>query len=506
MKEHNNIRYRATNVLKKSLGLIVLLLTASCSNFLDESPVSNSSDADYWSNEAEGNSAVAGCYALLRKGLNSGLAHFCHGDLPTDEFNFDRTLQGEDFNSVQQAKWGISVPSTSTSRVMMRLRRFDYFYSAINQANLCIKNIPRIPKDEYQNYQATFNQFMGEAYFVRAFSYFYMARIWGDVPIVLDDTPEETDLANYERSPQADVLKKAIEDANTAKSYLEWDYANEDDYAVRANKGAVLALLAHIYAWQGNYEKCETAADELLDKGFYEYVSRDKYLDIFEGQSSEGIFEISQNSETEAVAATSYSGLASFLLKSPYLTTQLNNTLWPLDTLTLRQTLFTDRENDLRAINGFGLIESSDPVCIKYSKIVYTSDVSPLSLNNIIVFRLADIALLDAEAKAAREDYSGARTLLDQVRALANLDPSGATDEELFDAIIEERGRELYMEGHRFYDLVRLARHSAVYLFGDNKISAGEFAEGKYYWPIDPVLIENNPMFTQTTYWSSEME
>ncbi len=63
------------------------------------------------------------------------------------------------------------------------------------------------------------------------------------------------------------------------------------------------------------------------------------------------------------------------------------------------------------------------------------------------------------------------------------------------------------MEGHRFYDLVRLAKVKRVFKFGtsSNKISAAEFDAGKYYWPIDPVLIQSNSMFTQTPFWASSM-
>lgn len=508
MNTNSHKQYGMRYVLKRSLVLMMMCGLASCSNFLDEAPISNSSDGNDWNTEDEGNAAVAGCYSLLRQGMNNGLAHFSHGDLPTDEFSLDQSLGGEDYNSVQTVDWGISVPTTSTYRVMMRLRRFDYFYSAINQANLCLQHLPGIPKEEFEDYETTFNQFIGEAYFVRAFAYFYMARIWGDVPIVSDENPDETDLTNYSRDAEAEVVAKAIEDVTTAISYLPWDLTNTDDQAVRANKGAAMALLAHLYAWQGDYASCETTADAILNEGYYSYVSRNNYLNIFIGQSSEGIFEIAQNSDDEANSAVAYTGLGSYLLKTPYLTTQLDNSLWPLDATTLLSTFFTDADNDLRAINGFDFLDTSNPICIKYSNITYTSETSPLLLNNIIVFRLSDIALLSAEAKAAQQKYTAARTLLDEIRALANLGASGAEDDALFEEIIEERGRELFMEGHRFYDLVRLAKEKQVYLFGRdaNKISASEFAAGKYHWPLDPVLILNNHGYTQTPYWASKME
>jgi hypothetical protein len=334
-----------------------------------------------------------------------------------------------------------------------------------------------------------------------------MARVWGDVPIIDDNATDEVDLTDYARENEAKVLAKAIDDCETALGYLSWEYSNTDDRVVRANKGAVWALLAHIYAWQGDYESCENAAAMIMDEGYYSYVDRNNYLDLFEGQSTESIFEIAQNSETEANAASS-GGISNYLLRDDYLTTQEDVTLWPFDTLTLRQTLFND-PSDLRRVQGFWEFSDEYPVLLKYSNISYTSSDYALGLNNIVIFRLAGIALLQAEAQAAQGEYSLARATLNEIRDLSGLEQSDAFNDDLFEAIIDERGRELFMEGHRFYDLVRLAREKGIYKFGSSdseKITESEFQEGKYYWPIQPSIIETNPLLIQTGYWQSEME
>jgi hypothetical protein len=485
---------------------IISVFISSCSDFLEEEPISNVSDETFWNTEDDGNSAIAGCYAQLRKALNNGLAYYAHGDLATDVFSPEREISEKQFDYAQTGEWGVSVSSTETGAVMYRLRDFGKFYSTIRQANLCIANIPKIPEDEYSDYSKTFNQFMGEAYFIRAFSYFYMAHIWGDVPIIDDNMISEVDLTDYEREDEDKVLAKAIDDCETALTYLDWDYSKDENKAVRANKGVVWALLAHIYAWQGNYEACEKATKKITDKGYYSYVDRNDYLEIFEGQSNESIFEIAQNSRSEA--SNTDLNISGKLLRDDYLTIQEDKTLWPFDTLTVRQTLFYD-QNDLRRKNGFWEFSDEYPVLLKYSNITYTSSTYALGLNNIIVYRLAGIALLQAEAQAALGKYGEARITLNKIRALSGLDESSATNDKLFEAVIEERGRELFMEGHRFYDLVRLARKKGVYKFGSSdsdKITEKEFKQGKSYWPVQPSIIETNPLLTQTTYWQSEME
>jgi hypothetical protein len=486
----------------------VAIFLNSCSNYLDEQPISQPSNVTFWRNGDDANSAVAGGYAQLRKALNSGLSYYAHGDLGTDIFSTERELRSE-FTDIMKFKLGISVPVTDTWKPMYKVRDFSIFYSAIKQADLCLKHIPEIPKDEFTDYDVQYNQYMGEAYFIRAFSYFYMARVWGNVPIVDSSDPDVVDIKNYKREDVAKVLIKATEDCQLALKYLAWSYNNDTDKVVRANAGAAWALLAHIDAWSGNYAACEIAAGNVINSNFYSYIDRNKYLDIFNGQSTESIFEIAQNSENEAQAGNGQS-LTQYLLRGEYLKTRLNEkeTVWQFDLTTLKQTLFNDSK-DLRRTKGFAEFSSDWPILLKYSKVIYTSPTSPLSINNIVIFRLADIALLQAEAQAAQGKYAEARTTLNSIRTMAGLEESTATNDKLFEAVIEERGRELFMEGHRFYDLVRLAREKKVYKFGDsssNKITASQFERGKSYWPIQPTLLETNVLFTQTEYWKSEAQ
>jgi hypothetical protein len=166
---------------------------------------------------------------------------------------------------------------------------------------------------------------------------------------------------------------------------------------------------------------------------------------------------------------------------------------------------------DYRRKNGFAFWGSTDPITIKYSNILYTgpNNTSPISLNNIIVFRLADIKLLKAEALAATSSFGDARTILDEIRTLSNVSPYAGADDKLFEAVIEERGRELFLEGHRFYDLVRLAKKTGILKFNGSttivRMDDAQFQLGKYYWPVDPILVQINPLLSQTPYWSDKM-
>lgn len=472
---------------------------ASCKKFLDEKPISESTDLTFWKNEKDADQGVAAGYALLRKTLNKadGLAFFAYGDLPTDEY----TTGEWRYSDISNVNWSISVPGSETWDRMMQMRRYDTFYSAIDQANRCIKFIPTINDDKFTSAAAK-NNLIGEAYFLRAFNYFYMTRIWGDIPLVTESAVI-TDAVDLPRTKDTEVVAQCIKDVTMAISLLNWNYDNSNNRAVRANKGAAYALLAHIYAWKGDYTNCNIATDQLLNQGFYQYVDRGNYLDIFKGKSPEGIFEIAQSDENEG----NVNGVSYFTLKSPYLTTNTGNARFTINSATL-ENLYNKNANDKRFTNAFALTSTTDPICIKYSNITYVNGnnvITPVTHNNLIIFRLADIKLLKAEALAALNQYGPAKLVLNEVRQQAGLTGYEGTDANLFEAVIDERGRELFLEGHRFYDLVRLGKKAGIVKFGDNKISKSDFDQGKYYWPLDPALLQINKRLTQTPFWSSKM-
>ena len=506
--------------MKKYSFIIVISFTAlvsmlsSCKKYLDKRPIDAATDANFWNNETEANTAIAASYALLRASLSEkGMAYYYYGDYATDEFINNRP--DEDFASLGNIQWNTFIGATETFRGLIRMRSWDNFYRGIDQANRCIKYIPTIPTEKFTsaNKEAAKDALIAEAYFLRAFTYFYIARIWGDVPLVIETAEDAAKAENPARTPQKDVLDQCIKDLQVAIPKMIWAPAGPNR-AIRVSKGAAYALLAHIYAWRGEYDKVIAPADSVILRGGYTPVSKASTASInslYKGNSSEGIFEIAKNSNVEGASGTTdvvNGNFAAKTLKAPYLLTRTGNALMPLDVVTLNN-LFPD-SNDYRRRYGFDFWGTTDPINIKNSGpsiIVYTgaNNTVPLILNNIIIFRLADIQLLKAEAAAANGDATTARSILNTIRQQANAQLSTATDAQLFEAVIEERARELFMEGHRFYDLVRLGRKTGILKFNGSspvpRMTDAEFAAGKYYWPVDPLIITLNNKLIQTPFW-----
>lgn len=492
------------------LVLAVIVCSTACKKFLDQEPVSVVTDDTSWKTDDDANSQVAGCYSLIRSAFNSACSFYTYGDLPTDYWG---DVANASYKSIYQVDWAISVSYAAKEDPKLKLRVWTPFYASVQQSNRCINFISKMADDAFAGnsvaeQQARRNKYLAEARFCRAFNYFYMARVWGDVPL---DTSYQSDIAGITsdlRVDQESVLQCAISDLKYARQWLGYKDAASADRGVRADKGAAFTLLAHIYAWKGAYDSCRMACDSVIQLGGYSLVSGSNYSDIYKGQSAEGIFEIPQSTTAEAINASEIGSVSRFTLATPYLPNQATPD-WQINVNTLNQ-LYADT-TDQRFVKGFTYVSSGSNkfyYCIKYSNIstVIANNVTYyIQKNNIPVFRLADVYLLRAEAKAAAAapDYGAAIADLNIIRGRAGIKTLQTADiagrAALIDSVTAERGREMFLEGSRYYDLVRNERLTGVSKFPF--ITHADFLKGKYYWPVDPSLMTVNAGLKQTSYW-----
>ncbi|MEO8861922.1 MAG: RagB/SusD family nutrient uptake outer membrane protein [Ginsengibacter sp.] len=491
----------------------LIFFNTSCKKFLDQNPNSQATDQTTWKSDGDANASVAACYSLIRSAFNAAITYYTYGDLISDEFS---DIVGGDgaYSDIRNMNWGIAIPYANTYDPRLKLRLYTNFYTAIAQSNRCLHFINLMPASAFNGssadeQQASKNRYLGEAYFTRAFNYFYIARVWGDVPLVTEYSNDASSAPQLPRVPQKQVLAQAILDLQMSEKFLNWENPGSSDRVVRADKGSAFALMAHVYAWQGEYDSCNMACDSVINSGSYSLVSGNSYMDIYKGQSSEGIFEISQSSLSESMAANNVYAITGVTLTPPYLANGAVAPAWQINTGTT-SALYTDT-NDIRFKKAFVILTSgsSNPVeCIKYATIqnLNNNPAYQVATNNIIIFRLAGIMLLKAEALAAKAapDDEGALSLVNAVRARAGISPlSALSGNDLLQAISDERGRELFLEGHRFFDLIRLERLTHEQQLPN--ISQPEFDAGMYYWPVDPTLFITNKNLTQTPFWQSRM-
>ena len=132
----------------------------------------------------------------------------------------------------------------------------------------------------------------------------------------------------------------------------------------------------------------------------------------------------------------------------------------------------------------------------KYPGTVYADD--RYADNDLIIYRLADLYLLKAEAYAALDDVNNSKKYLDNVKLRAGIDAYAGdmAKTALEKEILDERGRELFFENKRWFDLVRFHKAGIIDVY--NYVPNLKGKTTPLFWPVNTTVLANNPDMTQT--------
>ena len=287
-------------------------------------------------------------------------------------------------------------------------------------------------------------QFEAEAKFVRAYAYFNLVRLYGDIPLVTSLTgPADTDLA-YTRVASDEVYELIQADLNTAISGLD------NTYRTRASKAGAQALLAKVELTLGNYGEARSLLESVVATGNYSLESN--FHDVFyDEDNSETIFSIgyetggidSQNFSAEwlnAVGRTSGVNYVTADVRTAFDTYGGNRTA-----VSFRQDESQATEYQVAKYFPNGELGPQ-----------YASDPTKAG-NDWIVLRYADVLLMHVESILAGSNATtdaAALASFQAVRDRAGL-PTAVT-EVTKDMLLNERRVELAFENHRLFDLMRM--------------------------------------------------
>ena len=482
-------------------GYIALLLASimtlsSCSKILDLEPHNSTFTEAYFTNESDANTAIAGAYALLRNILIADNTWHVYGDVPASEFLINGNYDSGNSNVALGLFTGLNVNGGS-------YWNWQKYYRLLQQVNLIIARVPGIDSTKFVD-PATRSHIIGEAYFLRAFTYFFMSRVWGGVPLKLTPDYDANAALNIPRSPADVVLAQCLADVSIAEKNMAFGYSDEGQRAVRANKGSAYALEAHIRAWKKDYAGAEAAANTVITQGGYQLVDSANYASVFIGKSAEGIFEINVNGgQNEGIAINGGGGGSAVTLMQPFIYGK-GYIQWPVSTIYVNNLYKTDSATDIRYRSFFYQPQSSNGQVIKYANITYADGSTkgdPRLNNNLNIFRLADIILLRAEALNKLGRDGEAVTLLNQVRKRAGVPDYNGIGDALATTILEERLRELFFEGQSYFDLVR---NDKLTLYNES-FSQDQYNKGGWLWPIDPNMFKDDYTLAQTPYWQGKL-
>ncbi len=490
--------------------LLVIGISASCNDILDQKPINTISQKLYWRNNNDAQLAVTSIYSILR----SSLEGLTKSDVPTSARNgawgdymiYGDSRSGDWVNPADNdSDWKNIIANNLRAFPTLRdLHNWRLFYRVIEQCNLVLENVPGISQDitEEQKKLA-----IAHAHFVRGFVYLYMVRIWGDVPLNL----KAENIEPLGRTDKDIVLRQAEEDLKLAEADLPEEYFSDGVQnrcltKTRGSKGAANAILAHVYMWLGEYQKAVDVIDKIEKSGVYRLLPVEDFRELFdEGCSDEGIFEIFYSFETGERIGYYGSSLTWYYVK-PFTSredgsfgipkSKILETFTDLNDKRIPEFFMSIGPPPLYEINPNPLANDENRIMFaKYQKApneTYDFD------HNIMLFRYGGILLLRAEASARLGNVDDALTHLNMIRERAGIQKYENTNQDaLISEILQERRRELTGESHRFYDL---ARNGLLHEF-TGFISEEDEENGAAFWPVADEAFLSNPYMTQNPFW-----
>ena len=456
----------------------MIIILASCeTNFLDRSPIIGITQDNYYQTEEDAIAAVNSAYAALQFELSpAGHFRWFWGDIMSD----DSEKGGSGDNDVFE----LLLLETFQGPVNTDMLESEWSacYEGIYRANTVLEYIPPMEISD-----ATKNQVVAEAKFIRAWFYYNLVTIFGDVPKV--DRLLSASEYNMTRSSKTEIWDLIVQDLTEAAAVLPLKNGYPASDLGRITKGAAQALLTKAYLWQENWSAAEATAQEIINSN--EYQLTPNYADIFTtgGENNmESVFEIQymnasggnwgKNNANEGTFTNVFQrprgAFEGYGFNIP--TQDFVDEFFAegFEDPRLSSTVF--REGDQMGDRGVFTKDATGMPHDFYPKKYFSSkgeeapfgDPNPNGGSNDRVIRYADVLLMHAEAAAKNGNEAAAKNSLNEVRARANASGSvtvpsiTASGQALIDAIYRERRIELGLEGHRFFDLVRTGRAASV--------------------------------------------
>lgn len=473
------------NIIKTATCLVLCVTLGSCN--LDFVPKSSLTGDSYWKSETDVESSVTAMYYSLSKSLAKG--YYDWGELRGGNWTGNQPNGPDQYDIITN-----NIKSTNSAALWTNL------YQTINRANLTIKYAPSVSM-----MPSSKSAYLAESYAVRALSYFYVVRVWGDAPLFLDPVEEYLAETVFKERISSDViLGQIVSDLETAEMYAQ-PVSNGTFSRSRVNIMTIYALMADVYAWMHEYDKVIEVVEKInslaKSKPYW------KLLTLSSGASQatfssqwRAIFSKFDRSQTldmldkERIFYLSYDELENGTNgNTSYFCVGVAKAM-PSD-----QLLSLYEPNDYRYAASYSS-GSTKRLTLKFWPDNATFGTGGVvSDSDLILYRMSDIVLLHAEALAAIGQFEKSVNELNKIRVRAGLREYSAqqflTPDELISAILKERTIELIGEGKYWFDLLRTGHAGDI---------GGVDDPNKYLFPVSKTHLDENDKLSQNPGYGTE--
>ncbi|RPD48772.1 RagB/SusD family nutrient uptake outer membrane protein [Paracnuella aquatica] len=469
-------------IIKLFTLLLVVTLFTACKKWVDYDPHEDfrTTELDYLKSESDYRTMTISAYSPLQ---------WLNQEVPVGDIASDNAVTGgesaSDVLSLQQID---DYTHTAVNSTLTEL--WKAAYEGINRANYLHQYKGANSAGQTVNFAGK-DALYGEVYFLRAYYYFHLVRMFGDVPLFTDKRLSLSESKSLQRAPKADVYAQIEADLTAAIEALPPIQVQKG----RATKYAAQALLGKVYLYQSKFAQAAAMLENVINSNAYSLVQDFGSIFLASGENGpESVFEIQYSNASPyynwggynrgqgnyAVQQTGIRGLngSAAMPYAPGWSTNL-----PTQNLAAAYTA-GDRRKAVTVLDIEAYKAANPAFNVTYQVAPYkntglynqkymprkgeTSGQLELNyLNNFRTIRFADVLLMAAEAynRSATPNDAKAQSYLNRVRERAFGDATHnitATGAALTQAIWNERRLELAMEGHRFFDLVRTGQAATV--------------------------------------------
>lgn len=262
------------------LSAVLMFGLGGCKKFLDETPTAHLSTGNFYKTGDDAVRAVNDAYRMLKDQAYGGYSPTSFGDIMADDANKGGG-GASDQGLIQDLKL---FTARSDNGYVFNAWRDNY--KGVYLANLVLQKVPAIEMDA-----ALKSRVLAEAYFLRAYYYLHLVRLFGRIPMVT--VPIEDGNYNIKQSEEKDILALIEKDAGQAIKDLP---ENSKQAAVdkgRATKGAAQALLLETYMWQKKWAEAQLLGDQIVASGEYRLADDVTKIWTLAGEfGPESIFEV----------------------------------------------------------------------------------------------------------------------------------------------------------------------------------------------------------------------
>ncbi|MDD2560331.1 MAG: RagB/SusD family nutrient uptake outer membrane protein [Bacteroidales bacterium] len=521
-----------TNKIIRLFLPLLLISWVSCSDWLNLLPEDSVPKQAYWKSKEDVASAMRGIYSsMLSSDLSSKI--WLWGEIRADMITNGRSVNAA-LNLVRQGE--ISADNS--------LCNWASFYTTINNCNILLEFAPKAYEQDESFTKQELEAYMAQAVAVRSLMYFYLVRTFGDVPFSQIAYVDDSQYLPLEKTAKNEILDSLVVhlEALRTNNTIPYLYGSIEENKGQMTRYAVDALLADIYLWKEDYAACVSVCDEILNSGQYALipVPKEEALtdqgDTVLHPSPAGIYDLFQSLYIDGNSVESIFELPfSRDVTNPFYNYLVysSRTLMPNAQYISSDIFIPTAKGDPEYFDIRASINSKGGYVWKMAGVTYDGNevftVENMT-NNLIIYRLAQIYLMKAEAltqlagqdqSKLEEAYELLRQLRDRSCAVETTElerdvASGSIDQDLLELfVMEESARELMFEGKRWFDVLRNAKRNNYnklnYLMSivpnsttPDKVYSLQVKYknfNSHYLPLPQRDIESNPLLEQNPFY-----